>query len=148
MSNLTPRTPPSWLQEAQAMRAKGASIRHTAKTVKAGWEAVRNWLERFPPESVAPRVETRPAPAWAEPAKRLRADGLSWGAVSVAVGAKTHTIRMVIDQAYHDRERAKKKRAGDRMREDLAPMPERPKASLAEVMASRFVKPGQRRHAR
>ena len=153
MSNPNARNPPSWLTKAQIMRAEGWPNRRIATAVRACHHSVRLWLDRYPPGTEIPLIVEAPAPEWVDEAKRLRAGGMSWEAIGVAVGAKPHTIRMAIDQVFHDQQRAKQKKARERtarMREDLAPipMPEKPKASAGMLAASRFYNPADRRAGR
>ena len=157
MSNLTPRTSPTWLARAQAMRADGYSQRKIADAVHAGPHAVKRWLAKYPPGTTPPSPDTpRPAPEWEAAALQMRADGAAWETIALAVGVKSHTIRLAIDPVFTARIRKKQKmqrdsylnsRAAVSARRDEAHM-EKPKASAGMLAAARFVKPEQRRYGR
>ena len=157
MSNLTPRMPPTWLARAQAMRAAGVSQRKIAATVHASHDSVRHWLKRFPPGTTPPsRDEPRPAAEWEEPARQMRVEGKSWETIALAVGVKSHTMRLAIDPVFTARIRKKQKmqrdsylnsRAAKSARRDDAPV-EKPKASAGMLAAGRFYRIEDRRHGR
>lgn len=155
---MTPsRTPPEWLPRAQAMRADGYSQRKIADAVHAGHDAVKRWLKKFPPGTTPPAHDApRPAAEWEAPARQLRADGKSWETIALAVGVKSHTIRLVIDPVFTARIRKKQKmqrdyylnsRAALSTRRDEAHV-EKPKASAGMLAASRFYNPADRRAGR
>ena len=157
MSNISPRTPPIWLARAQAMRADGFSQRKIADTVHAGHHAVKLWLAKYPPGTTPPPYDApRPPAEWEAPARQLRAEGKSWETIALAVGVKSHTLRLVIDPVFTARIRKKQKmqrdsylnsRAAVSARRDEAHV-EKPKASAGMLAAGRFVKPEQRRFGR
>ncbi len=147
MSNPHPRNPPAWLAKAQIMRADNYSIRGIAQTLKAGHQAVRTWLERFPPGTPIPESKVRPTAEWEASARQMRIDGNSWEAIEREIGVCAYTIRMVIDPVFIART-LKKQKSQREFR--LNPRPERrqceagaekPKASaVRELRAKRFYK--------
>lgn len=154
MSNPASRMPPAWLARAQEMKAARVSQRKIADAVHAGHHAVKLWLKKYPPGTTPPsRDARRPAAEWEAPARQLRADGKSWEAVAIAVGVKSHTIRLAIDPVFTARIRKKQKmqrdgylnsRAAVSARRDETNV-EKPKASAGMLAAARFVNPDDRR---
>ena len=148
MSNISPRTPPIWLARAQAMKANGYSQRKIADAVHAGHHAVKLWLAKYPPGTTPPSPDApQPAPEWEAAALQMRADGAAWETIALAVGVKSHTLRLVIDPVFTARIRKKQKmqrdsylnsRAAVSARRDEAHV-EKPKASAGMLAAGRFV---------
>ena len=157
MSNLTPRMPPAWLPKAQTMRADGYSQRKIADAVHAGHHAVKLWLAKYPPGTTPPSLDApQPAPEWEAAALQMRADGAAWETIALAVGVKSHTLRLAIDPVFTARIRKKQKmqrdgylnsRAAVSARRDEAHV-EKPKASPGMLAASRFYNPADRRAGR
>jgi len=152
-----PRNPPIWLERAQAMRADGYSQRKIADAVHAGHDAVKRWLTKYPPGTTPPRGdEPRPVAEWEEPARQMRAEGKSWENIALAVGVKSHSIRLAIDPVFTARVRKKQKMQRDYYLNSQAAKSgcradapaERPKASAGMLAAGRFYRIEDRRHGR
>lgn len=154
MSNPHPRNPPAWLAKAQIMRAEKASIRSIAKTLRAGHQAVRTWLERFPPGTALPVPIEKPQAEWEDHARQMRANGDAWKTVSLAIGVKEHTVRMAIDPVFRARTLAKQEAQRELRkhthpeRRACASVAERPRASAEMLAAGRFYRIEDRRHGR